>query len=93
MPPRDSKFIDYRIIKEHPSYKLTFLVSTYNKRLSVTDLRKQIWHIEKITDKYKGFNVQKPSLILPVEDGLHGSLLTFRFQMALINFMVCPGLY
>ena len=59
MPPKDSKFIDYRIIKEHPSYKLTFLVSTYNKRLSVTDLRKQIWHIEKITDKYKGFNVQK----------------------------------
>ncbi|MDV3956321.1 GLPGLI family protein [Elizabethkingia anophelis] len=59
MPPRDSKFIDYRITKNYPSYKLTFLVSTYNKRLSVTDLRKQIWHIEKVTDKHKGFNVQK----------------------------------
>ena len=47
MPPRDSKFIDYRITKEYPSYKLTFLVSTYNKKLSVIDIRKQLWHIEK----------------------------------------------
>ncbi|WP_078770740.1 GLPGLI family protein [Elizabethkingia occulta] len=59
MPPRDSKFIDYRITKEYPSYKLTFLVSTYNKKLSVIDIRKQLWHIEKNTDKYKGFSIQK----------------------------------
>ncbi|WP_454060658.1 GLPGLI family protein [Elizabethkingia ursingii] len=59
MPPRDSKFIDYRITKEYPSYKLTFFVSTYNKKLSIIDIRKQIWHIEKNTDKYKGFSIQK----------------------------------
>ncbi|AQX10629.1 hypothetical protein BAY32_15425 [Elizabethkingia ursingii] len=59
MPPRDSKFIDYRITKEYPSYKLTFLVSTYNKKLSVIDIRKQLWHIEKNTDKYNGFSIQK----------------------------------
>ncbi|HAY3556703.1 MULTISPECIES: GLPGLI family protein [Elizabethkingia] len=59
MPPREAKFIDYRVTKKYPSYTLTYIINSYNNRLHVLDPRVQNWKIEKVIDKYKGYTIQK----------------------------------
>ncbi|WP_407484162.1 GLPGLI family protein [Elizabethkingia meningoseptica] len=59
MPPREAKFVAYRITKKYPSYNLTFIISDYNNRFYVSDTRKQTWVIKKDTDFYKNYRIQK----------------------------------
>jgi GLPGLI family protein len=49
------KPIDYRIEKSYPKYETAFIISDFN----VKDDRKQVWKLEKETDKYLEMSVQK----------------------------------